>query len=319
MVIEKVKALINALNTVREHTGFAPPWEIAIERWLGLTDPSFVSIDADPQTAHAEVLAAAAEFVKAVELAEMALSSIPVPALEPLSAFTSGVRWDIQMRRTLKLLQRDLIELAWLRLSPDVVLAMLRRNDNANFVMLQSKLKRFARELRDRVLDLESLHSDHTRTIAKPKNLESGPEQTTFIRADQVNVCQTNSKQEPEPGAYNHAVAAINQNLGQLSGAKKAEATTTTKRVGGRPVETTRERAEEVNKWWGEFLQGPMPEGYECRKPYRKGSSDDFLDWGKFKQLPNFPTTKAEVEKCKKRYRDLNPQKSAKTKPSKRG
>ena len=86
----------------------------------------------------------------------------------------------------------------------------------------------------------------------------------------------------------------------------------------GRPGKTTPERAEEVVKWWREFKHGPIPRGYCRPKYYRKGSIDDFIAWGEFMELPNFPTSKEEVERCKKRYRDLHPKKSAKTKPPKR-
>lgn len=87
---------------------------------------------------------------------------------------------------------------------------------------------------------------------------------------------------------------------------------------GGRPAETTSERALQVEMWWRKFQQEPEPQGYQRNKRYRKRSTDDFIDLGKFMELPNFPSSKEEVERCKKRYRDLHPKKSAKTKPPKR-
>lgn len=90
------------------------------------------------------------------------------------------------------------------------------------------------------------------------------------------------------------------------------------KNKGGRPPETTPERAEQVQRWWGQFLDDPKPEGYQTPKHFRKRSEDDFLAWGEFLELPNFPTNRDEVKSCKKRYRDLHPPKPAKTKRRKR-
>jgi hypothetical protein len=91
------------------------------------------------------------------------------------------------------------------------------------------------------------------------------------------------------------------------------------KNKGGRPSKTTPERAEQVAKWWQEFLDAPEPKGYKrpsyCR---RQKGTDDFLAWGEFKRIPNFPTTKAEVDDCKRRNRNLKQLKVAKTKRPKR-
>jgi hypothetical protein len=90
------------------------------------------------------------------------------------------------------------------------------------------------------------------------------------------------------------------------------------KNKGGRPPDTTPERAEQVQRWWGQFLGDPKPKGYQTPKYFRKRSEDDFLAWGEFLKLPNFPTNRDEVKSCKKRYRDLQRQKAAKTKTRKR-
>jgi hypothetical protein len=90
------------------------------------------------------------------------------------------------------------------------------------------------------------------------------------------------------------------------------------KNKGGRPPGTTDERAEQVQRWWEQFLGDPTPEGYQTPKHFRKRSADDFLAWGEFRELQDFPKNKEEVERCKKRYRDLQREKAAKTKTRKR-
>ncbi len=86
---------------------------------------------------------------------------------------------------------------------------------------------------------------------------------------------------------------------------------------GGAKPKTPSERAEQVQAWWVEFLAKPEPDEYKRPKGYRKRSAADFLEWGKYLKHPNFPTSCKEVTTCKKRYRDLHPPKSAKTKTPK--
>lgn len=90
------------------------------------------------------------------------------------------------------------------------------------------------------------------------------------------------------------------------------------KNKGGKPPKTTPERAEQVNAWWEQFKKDPNPKGYKKTKPLRERSSDHFIEWGEFLKLQDFPKTRKEVDRCKKRYRDLHPPKSAKTKTPKR-
>jgi hypothetical protein len=90
------------------------------------------------------------------------------------------------------------------------------------------------------------------------------------------------------------------------------------KNKGGRRPETTPERAEQVVMWWEEFKANPEPEGYQTPSRLRKGSVDDFIAWGEFRKLQDFPKNSKEVNRCKKRHRDLHPPKSAKTKMPKR-
>ena len=90
------------------------------------------------------------------------------------------------------------------------------------------------------------------------------------------------------------------------------------KNKGGRPAKTTPEEAEQVQRWWEEFKANPKPEGYQTPRHYTKGGEDDFLAWGEFLELPGFPKNMADVDRCKKRYRDLQRQKAAKTKTRKR-
>jgi len=85
---------------------------------------------------------------------------------------------------------------------------------------------------------------------------------------------------------------------------------------GAKPL-TTPERAEQVQTWWKQFLSDPKPKGYHTPRRYRKGSVDDFIAWGEFHNFENFPQNGEEVKRCKKRYRDLHPPKSAKTKTPK--
>lgn len=100
----------------------------------------------------------------------------------------------------------------------------------------------------------------------------------------------------------------VDQNPGGKANASK----------GGRNPKIASERAEQVHNWWEQFKKDPRPEGYETPDRLRKGSSDDFIEWGRFKEVPNFPTSKEEVEHCKRRYRYLHSPKSDKTSPPKR-
>ncbi len=156
---QKVAALADALEAVRRHIGFGSVLDLSLYSWLKATAPDAMPWDGDAEEAHDEILAAAAEFVDAVDTAERMLNAPQVSDLELLSASIGGVPWDMRTRRTLKAIQDEISILSLHSKNPQLLFSLLRAKGKAGFEKLQMELSKFKDELRERILDLQSLPS----------------------------------------------------------------------------------------------------------------------------------------------------------------
>jgi hypothetical protein len=152
-----ISALAGALKAVCEHIGFGSALDLSFYRWMAVNTPNSVFWDSDPEDAPKEVLTAAAEFVEAVDSAELILNAIPASMIEHLRAVTDGVRWDMRTRGTLKAIQEEISYFRFHSEKPEILLAMLRAMGKDGFERMNSKLWGFRLELTERLLDLNSL------------------------------------------------------------------------------------------------------------------------------------------------------------------
>lgn len=158
---QKVAALAAALEGVRRHIGFGSELDLTFRSWLHANATISDPWNPNPEDAESkEVLAAAANFLEAIDNAERVLNALPESVLKPLSALIGGVPWDMRTRRTLKAIQDEQSDLRWHSMKPKFFLAMLRAKGKARFDESQLKLRQLWPELGDRILDLKSLPYD---------------------------------------------------------------------------------------------------------------------------------------------------------------
>lgn len=175
---QKVAALVDALQAIRRHIGGFSPLDLAFDSWLEATDPDSMPWDHDEEDARKDVLAAATEFVEAVDTAERVLNTVPVSVLEPLSAFTGGVRWDMQTRRTLKTIQDEISDLSHSQ-NPEFFFFLLNMMGKAGFMELKSNLGKYQGELAERIFDLSCLPSQTAATAASNSATTKKPKKST--------------------------------------------------------------------------------------------------------------------------------------------
>lgn len=154
---EKVAALVSAFHAVCQNIGVFSSLDLAFHSWLSATDLGALKWDGHPDDAGKQVLAAAAEFVVSVDTAEQILNAVPAFVLDPLSALIGGVPWDVLTRRTLKALQHEISFLRNYSERPNFLLSMLGREGKAGFDEWQRELSEYDKELKERILDLQSL------------------------------------------------------------------------------------------------------------------------------------------------------------------
>ena len=151
---QKLADLAKDLSAIRKYIGFGSAIDLPFYHWIDANDPDAVLSDSDPEDARKEVLAAAAEFVEAVDTAERTLNTIPASVLEHLSAF-SGVLWEMRTRRALKAIQDEISYLRFHSEKPELLLTMIRAKGKLGFEKMDSELMNFWNELSERIVQLQ--------------------------------------------------------------------------------------------------------------------------------------------------------------------
>ena len=208
---QKVAALADALGRVKQQIirrgrlfrsfqrWYEAKGEDAILRFLDPMDGS--QKDGSLWDGSEDVLDAAAEFVEAVATADQMLNSTPVSALEPLSKLTGGVPWDVRTRRALRAIQYETAILECHSMDPEGLLLGLWWMGADRLKQMDSKLMELELELKERIIDLQSLPGEPTKpTIAITDNRKGDVQTVTTAKpqaSNSVEHVETN-KQELE-------------------------------------------------------------------------------------------------------------------------
>jgi GTP cyclohydrolase II len=149
-----------------------------------------------------DVLEAAAEFVEAVATADQMLNATPVSALEPLSGLTGGVPWELRTRRALRAIQHETAILKCHSRDREGLLSGLWWMGEDGLKQMQSKLKEFDLELKERLLDLDSLPddlSDPTDAIISQRRVHQDPVAISngSTESDVGSVVPSSKRQDP--------------------------------------------------------------------------------------------------------------------------
>lgn len=184
---QKVAALAGALGRVKQQIfrrgrlfrsfqrWYEAKGEDAILRFLDPMDGS--QKDGSLWDGSEDVLDAAAEFVEAVATADQMLNSTPVSALEPLSELTGGVPWDVRTRRALRAIQYETAILECHSMDPEGLLLGLWWMGADRLKQMDSKLMELELELKERIIDLQSLPGvpSGRNTLTSPQIVDQEP------------------------------------------------------------------------------------------------------------------------------------------------